>query len=60
MNYVVDVCSMLACAEEARASLQRSLMEVEKGLVQWKAELNHAKEVISYWEERSDGAEDFI
>lgn len=26
-------------------------MEVEKALVQWKAELVQAKEVIAYWEE---------
>ena len=37
---------------EGRASLQRSLMEVEKALVQWKAELVQAKEVIAYWEDR--------
>lgn len=37
--------------EEGRASLQRSLMEVEKALVQWKAELLQAKEVIAYWED---------
>lgn len=37
---------------EARASLQRSLMEVEKALVQWKAELLQANEVIAYWEEK--------
>lgn len=38
-------------AEEGRASLQRSLMEVEKALVQWKAESLQAKEVIAYWED---------
>lgn len=36
--------------QEARASLQRSLMEVEKALVQWKAELLKANEVIADWE----------
>eukprot|EP00438_Fugacium_kawagutii_P024038 Skav212901 [mRNA] locus=scaffold374:120782:136267:- [translate_table: standard] len=39
---------------EGRASLQRSLMEVEKALVQWKAESLQAKEVIAYWEDWMD------
>eukprot|EP00435_Cladocopium_sp_Y103_P031209 s378_g7.t2 len=41
---------------EARASLQRSLMEVEKALVQWKAELLQANEVIAYWEDKGPAA----
>ncbi|CAK9040157.1 Kinesin-like protein KIF19 [Durusdinium trenchii] len=41
---------------EARASLQFSLMEVEKALVQWKAELGQAKEVIACWQERGQVA----
>ncbi|CAJ1336194.1 unnamed protein product [Effrenium voratum] len=47
-NWKVEIIRNL----ESRSSLQRSLMEVEKALSQWKAELQEAKEVITCWKER--------
>eukprot|EP00930_Biecheleria_cincta_P068804 TRINITY_DN5662_c0_g4_i1.p1 TRINITY_DN5662_c0_g4~~TRINITY_DN5662_c0_g4_i1.p1 ORF type:complete len:866 (+),score=155.76 TRINITY_DN5662_c0_g4_i1:60-2657(+) len=37
---------------ETRTSLQRSLIEVEHGLVQWRVELGQAKDVIERWDEQ--------
>ncbi|CAE7255704.1 kif19 [Symbiodinium necroappetens] len=41
---------------ESRTSLQRSLIDVERGLSQWRVELEQAKEIILHWEERSEGS----
>lgn len=39
---------------EARTQLQRSLIDVDRGLSQWRAERAHALEVLGKWDGRSD------
>ncbi|CAK9004185.1 Kinesin-like protein KIF19 [Durusdinium trenchii] len=47
-NWKLDLIRNL----ESRTSLQRSLIDVERGLVQWRVELDQAKEMIVHWDER--------
>eukprot|EP00931_Biecheleriopsis_adriatica_P016452 TRINITY_DN12111_c0_g1_i3.p1 TRINITY_DN12111_c0_g1~~TRINITY_DN12111_c0_g1_i3.p1 ORF type:complete len:869 (-),score=183.58 TRINITY_DN12111_c0_g1_i3:177-2783(-) len=51
-NWKLEVIKNL----ESRTSVQRSLIEVERALVEWKAQLQQAKEVIVHWSPLSPGS----